>query len=354
MAAGGSVARLKLPSPVRRLPLEAPSGTELWMKDDGAIGDLYGGNKVRKLQLILPHAQARSAKRLVTFGAVGSHHVLATTLLGRRAGFSVKALLFPQPRTLHALKNLRQALAAGLEAEPVSSLALMPLAIARTLRPGDYLVPAGGSGPIGSQGYYRAAGELAGQIDAGLLPIPDIIVVPLGSGGTAAGLLAGLAASGLRSLVCGVDVSIGNRASKLLVTGLARWLAARSNLEHVGDTMARQLVVDTRYLGRGYGWETPATRQAMQIAATCGVTLDVTYTAKAFAKALELGGFPGYEPSYWPRRQAREPDPRLEQVLRASDRPLRVLYWHTLSRVNPTGLQDSEIPSRLMKQFLRS
>jgi D-cysteine desulfhydrase len=265
----------------------------------------------------------------------------------------VKALLFPQPWTPHALKNLGLGLAAGLDAEPVSSLARIPFAIARALRPGDYLVPAGGSGPIGSQSYYRAAGELAGQIDEGVLPVPDVIVVALGSGGTAAGLLAGLVANGLRTVVCGVDVSIGNRTSQLLVAGLARWLAARSNLVNVGDSLTRQLTVDTRYLGRGYGWESPAGRSALETAARLGLSLDVTYTAKAFAKALELGGFPGYDPSSWPRRLARKPDPQLQRVLRASDQPTRVLYWHTLSRINPTGLQDFEIPPRLMKQFMR-
>lgn len=341
-----------LPSPVRRLSLKGSEGAELWVKDDGSIGQLYGGNKIRKLQVILPHARSRGAKRLVTFGAVGSHHVLATTLLGTAMDLPVTALLFPQPHTEHAEQNLKAALHAGLDARPVRSLKTVPFALAKLLRPGDYLVPAGGSGPVGSQGFYRAASELAGQVDAGLLPAPDIVVVAMGSGGTAAGLLAGLVACGLSSLVCAVDVALGSRASGLLVKGLANWLAARSHLEGVRPQLASQLVLESGYLGKGYGHDTAEGRIAREIARSCDLELEVTYTSKAFAKALELGRFSGYDPVLWPSRQASESLTRLEAQLRVSSRPLRVLYWHTLSRISPPVPEGLAVPSSLLKQFL--
>lgn len=341
-----------LPSPVRQLPLAGPDGAELWIKDDSAIGQLYGGNKLRKLQLILPHALSRGARRLVTVGAVGSHHVLATALLARGIGLPVTALLFPQPRSEHALGNLKASLHAGLDARPVSSLKAVPFALARLLKPGDYLIPAGGSGPIGSQGFYRAASELAGQVDEGVLPAPDVVVVPLGSGGTTAGLLAGLVACELKCLVCAVDVAIGNRGSALLVKGLANWLAARSNLEGARTSLADQLWIDHGYFGRGYGYDTPAGARARETARSLGLELEVTYTSKAFAKALELGRFPGYDPEAWPRRQASDVFERLCAQLRVSGRPLRVLYWHTLSRIHPPAPDELEVPSSLMKQFL--
>lgn len=347
-----SAAFAKLPSPVRRLPVAGAEGAELWVKDDSAIGSLYGGNKVRKLQAILPHARERNAKRLVTFGPAGSHHVLATTLLGRAQGFRVTALLLPQPEHAHAVENLKAALAAGLDARPVRSLAAVPLALARLLRPGDYLIPAGGSGPVGSRGFYRAASELAGQVDAGELPAPDLIVVPLGTGGTAAGLLAGLVACGLPGQLCAVDVAIGNVTSTALVKGLSNWLAMKSNLESARRQLAERLIVEQHYLGRGYGYDTPAGAAAREIAAQCQLMLDVTYTSKAFAKALELGRFTGYDPKRWPSRQATEPLERLRQDLRASGRSLRVLYWHTLSRIRPSIPQQFVVPPSLMKQFL--
>ena len=341
----------RLPSPVRKL-CTGPDGAELWVKDDGAIGTLYGGNKVRKLQLILPHAQSRGAKRLVTFGAIGSHHVLATSLLGGSLGLPVSAFLFPHPVDPHAIDNLKAALAAGLDARPVASLARVPLALAGYLRPGDYLIPAGGSGPVGSRAFYRAASELAAQVDAGELPAPDVIVVALGSGGTAAGLLAGLVACGLGSLVCAVDVAIGGRSSIALVKGLANWLALRSNLTGARRAIAQQLVVDSTHFGKGYGAETPAGAAAREVAADWDLGLDVTYTSKAFAKALELGRFPGYDPKRWLTPPAIEPRAQLERKSRASGRPLRVLYWHTLSRIRPAISSAITVPIPLMKQFL--
>ena len=341
-----------LPSPVRKLPIVGAEGAELWVKDDGAIGHHYGGNKLRKLELILPHAQTRGARRLVTIGAVGSHHVLATVLLAQTIGLPVTGLLFPQPRSDHALANLKASLHAGLDARPVSSLKAVPFALGRLLRPGDYLIPAGGSGPIGAQGFYRAASELAGQVDEGLLPPPDVVVVPLGSGGTAAGLLAGLVASELKTIVCAVDVAIGNRASGLLVKGLANWLAARSNLEGARPSFANQLWIEPRYFGTGYGYDTREGSSARATARSLGLELEVTYTSKAFAKALELGGFPGYDPEAWPTRQASVVLERLSAQLRVSGRPLRVLYWHTLSRIQPPAPDELEVPYSLMKQFL--
>ena len=351
MPANALLPHLKLPSKVRCLPLRGAAGAELWVKDDSELSSLYGGNKARKLQFILPHARARRARRLVTVGAAGSHHVLATALFGREAGFSVKAVLFPQLSTAHAVLNLKAGLAAGLEVEPVSSLAVAPLALAKILRPGDYLVPVGGSGPVGSQAFYKAAGELAGQIDEGQLPAPDVIVVALGSGGTAAGLLTGLAASDLDVVVCGVDVGLGKRASQLLVKGLATWLARRRHLADVGSNLAERLYVEPDYLGPGYGRPTREGGRATEIAASCDLALDPTYTAKAFAKALELGSFPGYDADTWPSRRARELPKGLERVLRASGRPLRVLYWHTLSRIVPSVPEGFELSPRLMKLF---
>src|SRR4051812_6441451 len=68
----------RFPTPVARLPgLVAPS-VELWIKHDDLSGTVYGGNKVRKLEFLLGEARARGARRLVTLGAIGSHHVLAT------------------------------------------------------------------------------------------------------------------------------------------------------------------------------------------------------------------------------------------------------------------------------------
>ena len=83
------------------------------MKHDDQTSVLYGGNKVRKLEYLIVAARAREARRIVTFGAAGSHHVLATTVHASSAGFRTAAVLTPQPRTDHAVRNLRAGLALG-------------------------------------------------------------------------------------------------------------------------------------------------------------------------------------------------------------------------------------------------
>src|SRR4051812_49310732 len=104
------------PTPLWKLSGPAGAEHDLWIKDDGRTGELYGGNKVRKLELLLRRARERRARRLLTLGAAGSHHVLATCLYGSRAGLPTRAILTPQPRTSHAEETLRAGLHAGLTA----------------------------------------------------------------------------------------------------------------------------------------------------------------------------------------------------------------------------------------------
>jgi D-cysteine desulfhydrase len=309
------IARLALgrfPTPVARVEtLSAPGSgaSELWVKRDDLTNEVYGGNKVRKLEWLLADARARGADRIVTIGAAGSHHVLATTYFGTRAGFRVEAVLVPQPRTDHVVEVLRAGIALGLHPVPVSSWAAVPFAVARRLGRGARLVTVGGSSVVGSMGYVHAARELADQVRAGELPEPDVCVVALGSGGTAGGLAAGFAAEGMRTRVIGVCVSAPPWALRAAALHLARACAranARASARASGAVGAPppNLGMDTRFLGRGYGHPTELGRAATRDAHAAGLSLDPTYTAKAFACAL------------WYVR---------------SRRAARVLYWHTLS-----------------------
>ena len=94
---------------------------EVWVKRDDQTSSVYGGNKVRKLEFLLGDARQRDAKTLVTAGAWGSHHVLATTLFGTKWGFNVHAVMVPQPLTPHAENNLRCVVGAGAKLHPVRS-----------------------------------------------------------------------------------------------------------------------------------------------------------------------------------------------------------------------------------------
>jgi D-cysteine desulfhydrase len=260
---------------------------------------------VRKLEYLLAEALAHGAKRVVTVGAAGSHHVLATTYFGRRAGLEVEAVLVPQPRTPHVLEMLRADVALGLRAFPVRSWAAAPLAIARRVALGARFITIGGSSILGSMGYVSAARELAGQIREGALPEPDVCVVALGSGGTAAGLAAGFEAEGLRTKVVGVCVSSPAWALRMLSRLLSRACAHRVGVHATLASVRSRLSTDVRYLGRGYGWAIAAGDEATRLAEdAAGLVLDPTYTAKAFASAL------------WHVRARRG---------------RHIVYWHTLS-----------------------
>ncbi len=308
------------PTPVQRLPSLSAPGAELWVKRDDRTHDVYGGNKVRKLEYVLADARARGARRLVTVGAVGSHHVLATTYFGRQAGFEVEAVLVPQPRTDHVIEVLRADLGLGLRPFAVRSWGAAPAAVAARVLRGAYLVTVGGSSAVGTQGYVDAGKELAAQVRQGALPEPDVCVVALGSGGTAAGLAVGFAAAGLRTRVVGVCVSSPPWALRLAAGHLARVCSRRAGVR------GAHLTMDTRFLGAGYGHVTAAGDEATELARGAGLAVDPTYTAKALACALW----------FVRARQAGS-----------------VLYWHTLSSAPMGPLlrgapEESMIPRELL------
>lgn len=319
------------PTPVTELARAAeaaslPPGTRLFCKRDDRTSPIYGGNKVRKLERLLDEARARGARRLVTVGAVGSHHVLATAVFGRAAGFDVEAVLAPQPSTEHAREVARVVSSLDVTTHAVRSFAAIPIALARVLgareRGSSYLVPPGGSSVTGSIAYAEAALELAEQIARGELPRPACIVVALGSGGTAAGLLAGLARAGLLARngeppieLVAAQVVDPPFASATATLALALAVHRRMGGENVRGSiapMSRALHVERAFLGRGYGHPTEAGDQATELAALDRVVLDPTYTAKAFAVALaEARRRPGATVLFWHTLSAPEPFERL-------------------------------------------
>jgi 1-aminocyclopropane-1-carboxylate deaminase/D-cysteine desulfhydrase-like pyridoxal-dependent ACC family enzyme len=276
------------PTPVQPLQQLSSQRCSLWVKRDDASHPVYGGNKLRKLEYLLGEARARGASRIVTIGAAGSHHVLATTLHAREAGIPVVAILVPQPVTPHVIANLRAGIAAGLQPVVARSWAHVPHTVATTLQRGDFFVPPGGSNVLGSAGYVDAAAELAASVREGVLPEPDVIVVALGSGGTAAGLTVGALRHGLRATIVGVHVVDPAVSSSASARWLAWALARRLGLEASQSDLWKRLTTDASMLGAGYGHGTEAGARATERAAEAGLVLDPTYTAKAFAGALQL------------------------------------------------------------------
>jgi len=305
------------PTPVQRL-----ESVDMWVKRDDLTSPIYGGNKVRKLERLIPEALARGKKRIITVGAAGSHHVLATAVFGSRAGLEVEAALVPQRRTDHVVENLRADLGVGATLRPVRTYPGALLSMLLHMRKDTYFVTVGGSNVTGSLGYVDAARELAVQIRAGELPSPDAIVVTVGSGGTAAGLVAGLALENVKCAVVGVVVASPAWAVKIMTRRLVRatFVAAGGKDARLLRDVPLELV--TNQLGAGYGEPTEAGRRAEEVAGEAGLALDPTYTAKCFAGALECV---------------------------QSARFKNVLYWHTLSSapIEPLLAGAPELPARL-------
>jgi D-cysteine desulfhydrase len=303
------------PTPLRKLRGDAEH--ELWVKDDGATAKAYGGNKVRKLERLLSLARQRKAARLLTVGAAGSHHVLATCLYGARLGLRTHAVLTPQPWTAHAEETLRAGLNAGLSAVPARSYLDAVAQLRREHRAGDFVIGPGGCGSEGTWAYCMAVDELQTQLREHALPELDAIFVAAGSGSTAAGLLAGVLRRRVARRIVAVQVA-PNPTLRALVIGQALYALWRHDRSLRPLDAFRSLSVDSSFVGRGYGYPSDSGERASELARSFGLALEPTYTAKAFAAALS-----------WAQSTRRDnPHSKLRLHQRRT-----YLYWHTLSAV---------------------
>ena len=308
-----------------RIPLVSPTaltlaehvsravGREVFVKHENATHPRYGGNKVRKLEYLLADARARGATDLVTVGAAGSHHVLATTVHGTAAGFRVEAVLAPQPRSAHVVDNLRADLAQGATLYPVAHGYELPLRLAwraaalRAQGRVAYVIPPGGSTALGACGYIDAVAELRQQLATVGVGSVDAMVCALGSGGTLAGLMAGQRLHGVSGEAWGVRVTPRVMSDASLVAWLAN--GAMDHMAPRGVKPARVRRAEVRIVhdasDPGYGVETRAARHAIELFAKDDVHLDATYTGKAAAALVAMA--------------------------RSGPRRARYLFWNTLS-----------------------
>jgi len=297
LAAIPRVALTELPTPVRPLTLPGVGPGALFVKCDDRTSAVYGGNKPRKLEYVLAAARARGARRLVTTGGIGTHHGLATARFGRLLDMRTTIVVVPQPPTPHVRAQLRALLAAGAELRPargvVAAAGQVIRAFARATARGErpFWVSTGGSSPIGTVGFVSAAFELAEQIAAGELPAPAEIHLPLGSGGTLAGLVLGARLAGLRARVVGVLVTDilppgPRRLARLANATLALLRRHDPSLPDV-RVAPSDFAIERAQLGTGYGAPTASGEAALALARGAGLALEATYTAKCLAAVLE-------------------------------------------------------------------
>jgi 1-aminocyclopropane-1-carboxylate deaminase/D-cysteine desulfhydrase-like pyridoxal-dependent ACC family enzyme len=286
------LALAELPTPLEEAPVlaERLGIGSLAVKRDDLTSPVYGGNKVRKLEYLLAEALARGCDTVVTFGTAGSNHALATAVFGARLGLQVHAVLTHQVAAPWVAPKLRYLLHLGarLHAARGFNHGNEVAAAIRAAHPGGarrvYEIPWGGSNWVGATGFVAAGLELARQ--AAAAP-PDFLYVAGGTMGTVVGLALGLRAAGLPTrIVVPRTVPSGagepERVAKLIEAANRELRARDASFPLFGEPLAN-VELRPEFLGSGYAEATPAATEAVALMREQGVTLEITYTGKAFA-----------------------------------------------------------------------
>ena len=301
-AALGRMDLSDLPTPLSSASLESLQNPRaITIKRDDLSGRRYGGNKIRKLEYLLHRARERGARRIATFGAIGSNHAVATALCAIDAGFECTCLLAHQSLKPGLSRALRIHQSIGTEVVALSGGRTERVATMRRVLQGRgvFAIPMGGSSWLGTIGFVNAGLELAAQIDAGECPPPARVYVAFGTMGTAVGIALGLALAGLETEVHAVRVTDTMYASE---SGARRLMAKTALLMNRLDpgvpanlAARTRLICRDEFFGGGYGVSNPETDAAVVTAREdLGLGLESTYTGKAMRALLsDLEG--GYD-----------------------------------------------------------
>ena len=277
----------QFPSAVTSAEALAPG---LWLKREDLNAEPLGGNKVRALEFLL--GGVRSGGTVVTVGAAGSTHALATAIYARELGARARCFRWRQEMNaaarLVAARTTEETGESRLSRTVVGAYARAFVARLR----GAHWIPAGGSSPLGVLGQVNAGLEVARQVDAGALPFPDRVVVPLGTGGTVAGLALGFAIANVTTEIVAVRVVprvVANaRHVRALTSRTARFIE-RATRARVPRPSTASVRVVHEFFGGAYGRVTvEGERVAGECLARTGIVVDPTYGAKALAAAMAL------------------------------------------------------------------
>ena len=270
---------------------------ELLIKRDDQCASAYAGNKVRKLEYLLGDALQRKCDAVLTFGAVGSNHALATAIHAHALGLDCYAVLVHQlitpglQQTLryHALLGTRLIFASGYENTKTQCWQALQN------HPGGKdrvaVITWGGAEWLGGAGFVNAACELSDQLAGTGLSPPDYIYLPSGSMGTFATLALGLQTVGLSSRIVGVRVAPQRIFPKQFVdlfSATNSELHARDDQFPLFDNPLQHVEYREEFFETGYGHPTPEAERAIELMKEHeGIQLETTYSGKAFAALVE-------------------------------------------------------------------
>ena len=289
------------PSPLHAVPRfsEALGGrAEVWVKREDALPLAFGGNKLRNLEFLVGAALEEGADTLITSGRRWSNHARLTAAAGARAGLAVHLVLSGPPidppgpgiRLARAFGAIVHQLATADREERQAQVAQVIDEVA-TSGGRPYVIGVGGTGAVGAYGQLLAAHELEAQSAAAGVTF-DRVVLPTATGGTQAGLLAGLPGS---IAVSGIVVS---RTADELRPVIASTAAALGR-----DVDSDRIELDQRFMGAGYGRRSEAADDAAALfARTEAILVDPIYTAKALAglvAGVRSGAWDGERIVFW-------------------------------------------------------
>ncbi len=283
------------PTPVEEVPrfrqLLGANAPRIFIKRDDYTGPGFGGNKVRKLEYILAKAKADGADVAISCGGVKSNHARVTAAMCARVGLRC-VLVLNQAAVMYDGLNPASLVADelfGAEIIRVANrderIATMDAVTERLKTEGHNVavIPLGGSIPLGALGFVRAVQEAKAQLEAMNQPI-EYIFHSSSSGGTQAGIVAGLQLCGLNNVKdIGVSPddsseSIGGEVSRVI----------RGVGEMLGIELEDGATVLDEYTGAGYGVPSAEGEEALALLARAeGIVLDPVYTAKAMAALID-------------------------------------------------------------------
>ena len=282
------------PTPIDELSRlsEALDGPRIWVKRDDLTGLATGGNKTRKLEYLIADALQQGATTVITAGAAQSNHARQTAAAAAKYGLSCILVLRPMaPPTITGNLLIDDLVGARIRwsgDRPTHEVMEEVAAEERAAGRKPYVIPIGGSNPVGAGAYVAAMRELTVQMMERELRL-DHIVVASGSGGTQAGMIVGARANNFAGRILGISVSSDASNLRQVIGDLAQRTAGYLGLRFAIDTDAVQ--VNDGYLGRGYGILGDAEREAIQLVARKeGLLLDPVYTGRAMAGLIDLIG----------------------------------------------------------------
>jgi|TARA_B110000444_G_scaffold251242_1_gene278807 L-cysteate sulfo-lyase len=289
-----------LPTPLEHLPRLSKylNGPEIYVKRDDCTGLGTGGNKTRKLEFLIADAQKMNADVIITQGAVQSNHARQTAAAAAKLGFQCE-LIF-EKRVTDASKAymesgnvfLDQLFGANIrEVAKGSDMNEEMEKVASEIRVNGqipYIIPGGGSNPIGALGYVDCVLELIAQANERNLVI-DSIVHATGSAGTQAGIVVGAKAMNSNIPVLGIGV---NAPKKLQEEKVYKLSCETSEYMGLSGLVERDdIVANCDYVGDGYGIPTKGMNDAILLLARLeGLLFDPVYSGKGLAGMIDLIG----------------------------------------------------------------